>query len=438
MQAFGERIPKTSRISEKAEEIVELKNIRGAQVLLVEDNEINQQVALEILQGAGLNVTVANDGQEGVDAAIQTLYDAILMDIQMPVMDGYEATKRIRKWEGGRRKTDDRIEVSGVGFQVSERNELQASDLRTQNSEHYPQASNLQSPTPNNQDPASSIEHPVPIIAMTAHAMAGDREKSIEAGMNDHVAKPIDTKELFSTLAKWIEPGDGKMQVYPAKEVLKDEAAREGDPFPELQGISVSDGLKHVGGNKILYRKLLIQFFDTNRESVNEIKEALKIKDQTLAVRLAHTVKGVAATLGAGALAQVAGELEKELKSDETGELSRILEQFESHLNQVMQSIEKSKTDIKDETVSGESSGQDYIDNTVVGPIIRDLFNLMESDLVEASNRLNDLAGHLADSIFDEQFKMLENQMDIFDIPAALDTLKAIANELNLSLGEEG
>ena len=73
-----------------------------------------------------------------------------------------------------------------------------------------------------------------------------------------------------------------------------------------------------------------------------------------------------------------------------------------------------------------------------MGPIIRDLFNLMESDLVEANNRLNDLAGHLADSILDEQFKMLENQMDIFDIPAALDTLKAIANELNLSLGEEG
>ena len=115
-----------------------------------------------------------------------------------------------------------------------------------------------------------------------------------------------------------------------------------------------------------------------------------------------------------------------------------VIEQFESHLNQVMQSIEKSKTDKKDEIISGESSGQDFIDNTVVGPIIRDLFNLMESDLVEASNRLNDLAGHLADSIFDEQFKMLENQMDIFDIPAALDTLKAIANELNLSLGEEG
>jgi CheY-like chemotaxis protein len=398
-------------------------------VLLVEDNEINQQVALEILQGAGLEVTVANNGREGIDAIQKNQYDAVLMDIQMPVMDGYTATKAIRKWERRLKAKGSRLKAkdpsSPDGFAAASREQKKEGEkLGRWEGENK---SDIQHPT-----------HNIPIIAMTAHAMAGDREKSIEAGMNDHVAKPIDTKELFSTLAKWIEPGDGKMQVYPAKEVLKDEAAREGDPFPELQGVSVSDGLKHVGGNKILYRKLLIQFFDTNRESVNEIKEALKIKDQTLAVRLAHTVKGVAATLGAGALAQVAGELEKELKSDETGELSRILEQFESHLNQVMQSIEKSKTDIKDETVSGESSGQDYIDNTVVGPIIRDLFNLMESDLVEASNRLNDLAGHLADSIFDEQFKMLENQMDIFDIPAALDTLKAIANELNLSLGEEG
>jgi len=277
----------------------------------------------------------------------------------------------------------------------------------------------------------------LPIIAMTANAMAGDREKSIEAGMNDHVAKPIDTKELFSTLAKWIEPGDGKMQVYPAKEVLKDEAVREGDPLAELQGISVSDGLKHVGGNKILYRKLLIQFFDNNRESVNEIREALKIKDQTLAVRLAHTVKGVAATLGAGALAQVAGEMEKALKSEETEELSNLLEQFESHLNQVMQSIEKFQAAKKEKPASNARSDQTPVDNAVVSPIIKELFDLLETDLGEAIRRLEDLAIHLTDSKLGEQFKMLENQMNIFDIPEALDTLKAIADELNLSLEEE-
>jgi HPt (histidine-containing phosphotransfer) domain-containing protein len=178
---------------------------------------------------------------------------------------------------------------------------------------------------------------------MTANAMAGDREKSLEAGMNDHVAKPIDTKELFSTLAKWIEPGDRKMQETPAKVALEDKTEREDDTLTVLQGISASDGLKHVGGNEKLYRKLLLQFFDNHRDSVNEIRQALEENDQPLAVRLAHTVKGVAGTLGAGALAQVAGELEKTLKTGETGGLSSLINEFASHLNQVMHSIEKSE-----------------------------------------------------------------------------------------------
>ena len=125
------------------------------------------------------------------------------------------------------------------------------------------------------------------------------------------------------------------------------------------------------------------------------------------------------------------------MKNEETGKLSNLLEQFASHLNQVMHSIEKSEAGKKGKMESGESSGQDPVDNAVVGPIIKELFDLMETDLVEARRRLEDLTGHLANSILGEQFKVLENQMDIFDIPAALDTLKEIANELNLSLGED-
>ncbi len=132
-------------------------------MLLVEDNEINQQVAKEILEGAGLNVTLANNGQEGVNAVKENEYDAVLMDIQMPVMDGYQATRKIREWEQ---------EIRG-----------QRTEVRSQKAEDRVQTSNLQPPT-------SSL----PIIAMTAHAMAGDEDKSLQAGMNGHVTKPIDPR----------------------------------------------------------------------------------------------------------------------------------------------------------------------------------------------------------------------------------------------------
>jgi CheY-like chemotaxis protein len=159
---------------------------------------------------------VANDGQEAVDAVKDSYYDAVLMDIQMPVMDGYEATRRIRKWESGMRNVEVGMRnaecgrKSEVGMRKAETEDSgqrttdlsspdgfavagkdQQPENRVRKTDNGTQASNLQPPTPN-----------IPIIAMTANAMAGDREKSLEAGMNDHVAKPIDTKELFSTLAK--------------------------------------------------------------------------------------------------------------------------------------------------------------------------------------------------------------------------------------------
>jgi HPt (histidine-containing phosphotransfer) domain-containing protein len=216
------------------------------------------------------------------------------------------------------------------------------------------------------------------------------------------------------------------------------ESERGDDSLHELAGISVADGLKNVGGNQKFYFKLLQQFLDTNRDSVLQIRDALENQDRSLAVRLTHTVKGVAGTLGAGELAQVAGKLEKNLKTREATGLSSSLHEFESHLNQVMHSIEKSQSGKNKMVDIGAGSGQYPIDNAVVHPIIRELFELMESDLVEALGRLEDLAEHLANSKLGESFKLLENQMNNFDIPDALDTLKAIAKELNLSLGEDG
>ena len=270
MQAFGEGETRASRISERHEEIEDLKNIQGAQVLLVEDNEINQQVAQEILQGAGFNVTVANNGQEGLDAAQENPFDAILMDIQMPVMDGYTAAQEIRNLK---------------------------SDVRN-----------------------------VPIIAMTAHAMTGDEQKSIAAGMNDHVTKPIDPDQLFGALQKWIKPvaeqaagpkglpaSGGSAGLDPPPD--SDQAVPDEDELPEsLPGFDLAAGLSRLMGNKRLYRKLLLDFGAKYGAAADEIRKALNADDFDTAHSLVHNLKGLAGNLEAKDLQAASVAIEKLVK----------------------------------------------------------------------------------------------------------------------------
>ncbi|MBE9544080.1 MAG: response regulator, partial [Proteobacteria bacterium] len=190
MEVFGKAENKEPGVSySKDQDTQALKAIHGASILLVEDNEINQQVAEEILSAAGFKVSIANNGLEGVNLVKENVYDAVLMDVQMPVMDGYAATRRIRKWETGIRNSE-----WGMGNKDEENSDLK-SQIRNPKSQIENQASNLQPLTSN-----------LPIIAMTAHAMTGDYEKSLEAGMVDHVTKPIDPEHLFAILLKWIRP----------------------------------------------------------------------------------------------------------------------------------------------------------------------------------------------------------------------------------------
>jgi len=294
MQAFGEAVPEISRVAQRKEQEAKAwENIQGARVLLVEDNEINQQVAMEILQGAGLKVTIANNGQEGVDAARANQYDAILMDIQMPVMDGYTATREIRK--------DKRFKE-------------------------------------------------LPIIAMTAHAMAGDEDKSLEAGMNGHVAKPIDPDQLFATLQKWIKPSKRRVQVQqpevPVERPDSDAALPTEDELPEfLPGFDLAGGLERLMGNKRLYRKLLVDFGTKYIEIANDIRAALDTKDFEQVHSLVHNLKGLAGNLEAKDLQAAAAKLEKlvkgvEKKTPSVKELKLKFSELENALNQALESAQ--------------------------------------------------------------------------------------------------
>ena len=235
--------------------------LRGARILLAEDNEINQQIAVELLEGAGATMKVANNGREAVEILSNgpqpPPFDVMLMDLQMPEMDGYQATARLR--------ADARFAA-------------------------------------------------LPIIAMTAHATIEERQRCLAAGMNDHIAKPIDPALLFETVGRFYKPGAAS-SAPPAPAAVPAATAATSDDLPSIAGLDTADGLARVAGNRKLYAKLLRQFVEQQGPAVTQITAALAGGDAVLAERLAHTLKGVAGNIGAGDVQSAAGDLEKLIRS---------------------------------------------------------------------------------------------------------------------------
>jgi two-component system sensor histidine kinase/response regulator len=296
------------------------------------------------------------------------------MDIQMPVMGGFEATQEIRK------------------------------DLRFKE---------------------------LPIIAMTAHAMAGDREKSLAAGMNDHVTKPIDPDELFSALVKWIKPGERKVPEAGSSRAMPEEKAKDLLPS-RLPGMNLSSGLSRVGGNTPLYVKLLSKFRASQQNAVAEIRAALHSGDRETAGRLAHTVKGVSGNLGAEALYRTAAELEKAIK-DALENMESPLATFDSELKIVMEGIKGLEKSLAAQKAPELSTGVE-VDKEAVKGLLQEMVRLLESDLTEAMSRLEALRPHLADSPVSEEFRRLEKQVESFDTDGALKSAEAIAKALGTAL----
>ncbi len=286
MQAFGRGLARRARVAGTRNRVINLDSIRGATVLVVEDNDINQQVAKEILEQAGLVVTIANNGREAVDAVGSNTYDAVLMDLQMPVMDGYQATQEIRRRE------------------------------------------------------ADSSASPIRIIAMSAHAMAGDADRSLAAGMDDHVTKPIDPSRLFGALAKWIRPRPGLGVPRGAASVPKPAGNEQALPLPaELPGVDIADGLRRVGGNAELYRGILLKVRTDYADAQAELA-ALLAKSQTEdAQRLAHSIKGVAGNIGAKGLQASAGAVEGAIRDGRASELDDLLNAFGDSLRTVVDGL---------------------------------------------------------------------------------------------------
>ena len=256
-----------------------MRQVAGARLLVAEDNELNQELVTTLLEDAGVHVTIAVNGRVALDLleAAPDGFDGVLMDCQMPVLDGYAATRALR--------ADPRWRA-------------------------------------------------LPVIAMTANAMSGDRERVLECGMNDHIAKPLNVDHLFEILARWIRPAMPAADVpmdtrsgagrrvdtqHGRSEALTpggDPAADPGggrrpDGLPQIAGLDVQTGLATAGGHLPLYRKLLRTFHDTQTGFAADFAEAVAAGDAVTMTRLAHSLRGAAGTLGARTLAAAAGALEQ-------------------------------------------------------------------------------------------------------------------------------
>ena len=263
---------KDSRLMLQRDELEQsTARLKKAKVLIVEDNEINQDVAADLLASYGIDFRIAENGKVALEMLEKEHFDGVLMDCQMPVMDGYTATRKIRQ--------DKRLKD-------------------------------------------------IPVIAMTANVMTGDREKSIQSGMNDHIGKPIRVEELLLTLDKWIKPA-----IASPPSIQHGEQSELG-PLP---GIDVKEGLVTVQGNLELYRKLLRKFHNNYSDFGNLFEAARQEMDKEAATRCAHTLKGVAANIGAYGVRKKAKYLEsacRKLQSEQ--QLHRLLQEVVEELSLVL------------------------------------------------------------------------------------------------------
>ena len=336
-----------------------LDGIRGAIILLVEDNSINRQVAIEFLRYYGLHVDIAVNGVQGLDKALKNNYDLILMDIQMPEMDGLEVTRRIR---------------------------------------------------------AQGIKN-LPIVAMTAHAMERDREESLNAGMNDHLTKPINPLSLEEILIKWIP-----VKNRPAKR----QKPVEKDPcpsvlLPEIKGLETKLGVKQVGGSPSIYLKFLEEFAEDITELQSRIQHRISNQDWHAAELMAHSVKGSSSTLGAMALAGCAALLEKALKNKDEAGVKKRLHEFSGHMvplnRQLDEFFDKNRSD-----TDSRSNSKTGIDLTSVLFLLEQMMDFLDQGNSKAETLAEELQsafqGELPKELQDHKLgkdmdKLLENIEDV-------------------------
>ena len=358
--------------SDAQQMVDQAEQLDGAKVLLVEDNEINQQIATELMETFGIEVTVACNGKEALDlmhSAPEPLpWDLVFMDLQMPIMDGHQATLALRRQE---------------------------------------RFNNL------------------PIIAMTAHASAEEGARCLEEGMNEHLTKPIDPKALYQCLLRWCKPAlvQGKRPV-PAKAAIVRSA------LPEISGLDQVQGLRHCVGNPDLYRRMVQQFCATMADAAQRITQALDTNVPALALREAHTLRGVSANIGAMHCRDLAAQIESALEVNTASpQVRTMVAALAAHLVDLVQAIRL----VFPAELQAAVVSTDAVDPEQLGRVCRELLGLLEACEARSENCVRDNAALLRAGL-GSPFEGILAHIENFDFSAALVLFQNAAEMARISL----
>ncbi len=364
------------------------KSLRGATVLLVEDNEMNREVAIDILSAAGIWVDVACNGAQALEKIVQNSYDGVLMDCQMPVMGGFEATQKIR--------ADGRFDA-------------------------------------------------LPVIAMTANAMSGEVEKCISSGMNDHIAKPIDVAHLFSTMSRWIKPSaEAPFSLIPTSQ---DASVPATNFLAPIEGLDTKTALSRMAGDAMLYRKMLVWFREGEADTVQSIRAALREDDRQTALRLAHTLKGLCGNIGADDLFGAIKKFEQALKYQQ-GELVRpfsgvsdvlsntLLDEIDHRMLSLVTNIDSlfPRKIVRENEQVRSSDAAHQLNLEVLTPLLCKLFGLLVENLSEATEYIYPISTILAGGIAEAEFRRVSNPIERYDFDMALGLLREFADRFGIKL----
>ncbi len=352
--------------------------IAGAHLLLAEDNEINQQVARELLAKVGVTLTIVENGRLAVERVAREHFDGVLMDLQMPEMDGLDATRLIRR-EGSR---------------------------------------------------AAEI----PIIAMTANAMVGDQEACLTAGMNDHIAKPIHPETLYAVLARWIRPAKPLDPASVSVEVA--EAAPPG-ALPDLPGFDTRQAMEVMGGNVGLYIDILRRFVFNQENACSLMSDQLAAQDWSTLERTAHTLKGLAANIGATDLRMAAMSIEAGVRERIGAAAIRpLLEGAARELHAVLETIRRAVPGLEEQEAGyAEEAGEEGVtDKEALQPLFLETATLVanfDSEAEAVCARMRPLLKTTRDK---NHLTALQQQLAEYDFEASLEVMRQWAKEAGLTL----